>query len=416
MGKKLTELIAPSFYGVHQDIKAGRHTFYWMKGGRGSTKSSFVSVEIPLLLVQHPEMHAVCLRKIGNTVQHSVFPQIEWGIDQLGLSGEFSVKRSPLKMTYLPTGQNIYFAGVDDPHKIKSLKPRFGYIGIVWFEELDQFFGMEEIRNLNQSLMRGGDKFYEFFTYNPPKSRDNWVNIESEEEDPDRLTSHTTYEKVPKEWLGEQFFKEAEKLRKKNELFYRHEYLGEVTGTGGAVFENVEDIRLTDEQVEQFDKRYYGLDFGFAVDPLAFSEMYYDSKREDLYIFGEIHQQKLLNAIAAEMIKERVGRGHVIADSAEPKSIAEMVRRGLSIDGAKKGRDSVHYGIKWLQERAHIYIDKKRCPNTYREFTAYEYERNREGEFISAFPDKNNHSIDAVRYGMSNVIMQDMLVAKRVNF
>ena len=128
--------------------------------------------------------------------------------------------------------------------------------------------------------------------------------------------------------------------------------------------------------------------------------MYYDAKHEDLYIFDEIYQQKLTNSRASKIIQKKIGTRLIIADSAEPKSIKEMRDYGLRITGSRKGPDSVEYGIKWLQERAHICIDKRRCPNTYKEFVSYEYERNRDGQFIRAYPDKNNHAIDAIRYGM----------------
>lgn len=216
--------------------------------------------------------------------------------------------------------------------------------------------------------------------------------------------NHSTYLGVPREWLGERFFDDAEKLKEKNERAYEHEYLGKVTGTGGAVFENVEDMRMSDELVGNFDKLYYGLDFGFSMDPLAFVAIYYDAKHEDLYVFDEIYQQKLRNSMAVERIRPLAGTARIIADSAEPKSIAEMRDLGLRITGARKGRDSVEHGIKWLQDRARIYIDKRRAPNTYREFVSYEYERNRQGQFVSAYPDKDNHAIDAVRYAMSEVM------------
>ncbi|WP_200814270.1 PBSX family phage terminase large subunit, partial [Megasphaera vaginalis (ex Bordigoni et al. 2020)] len=238
-----------------------------------------------------------------------------------------------------------------------------------------------------------------------PKSQNNWVNEEKLFDDPDRLVHHSTYLGVPREWLGDRFFEDAEKLKARNEMAYRHEYLGEVTGTGGAVFENVEDMNMTDELVSSFDRLYNGCDFGFAVDPLAFTRMHYDAKRETLYIFDEVYQPKLKNKPAAEMIINRIGRELVIGDSAEPKTIAEMQELGVNMDGARKGRDSVEHGIKWLQNLEHIYIDKNRCPNTYREFVTYEYERNKEGQFISAYPDKNNHAIDSVRYACGKIIM-----------
>lgn len=396
----IADLIAPSFDDVFFDAEEHRHTFYMLAGGRGSTKSSFIGIRVPLLLMEHPHCHAVILRKVGNTIKNSVLSQIVWGLEQLGVLDRFRVKMSPPEITYKKTGQKILFFGLDDPAKVKSIKLPFGYIGMVWFEELDQFSGMEEIRNVLQSLLRGGSTYWVFGTYNPPKSRNNWVNEEILVDDPDRLVHHSTYLTVPENWLGPQFLAEAEKLKARNDMAYRHEYLGEVTGTGGAVFENVEDMTMSSEQVGQFDKLYYGLDFGFSVDPLAFVSMYYDAKHEDLYIFDEIYQQKLTNSKAAGFIKDKAENRRIIADSAEPKSIAEMKSAGLNIGGARKGPDSVDYGIKWLQDRAHIYIDKRRAPNTYKEFISYEYERNREGQYISAYPDKNNHAIDAVRYGM----------------
>lgn len=402
----IADRIARSFDSVFWDVQDHGHTFYWLPGGRGSTKSSFVGIEVPLLLMQHPQCHAVVLRKVGNTIKNSVYPQIQWGIEQLGVADRFKCITSPHEITYKATGQKILFFGVDDPMKVKSIKLPFGYVGIVWYEELDQFSGMEEIRNLNQSLLRGGETYWVFASYNPPKSRNNWVNEEILNEYPDRLVHKTTYLDVPREWLGEQFLLEAEKLKAKNETAYNHEYLGEVTGTGGAVFENVEDMAMTDEMISQFDRRYYGLDFGFAVDPLAFVAMHYDAKHEDLYIFDEIYQQKLTNSNAAQLILRKIGSQHIMADSAEPKSIAEMKAAGLFISGAKKGPDSVDYGVKWLQGRRRIYIDKRRAPNAYREFVSYEYERNRAGQYISAYPDANNHAIDAVRYGLWRVMQR----------
>lgn len=413
---KLSNIIAPHFWELHRDIRRHGHTYYWLEGGRGSTKSSDISIEIPPLMIKNPECHAVVLRKVGNTIKNSVYPQMQWGIDALGLTDKFRFKTSPHEITYKKTGQKILFFGVDDPQKIKSIKLPFGYVGICWIEELDQFSGMEEIRNLNQSLLRGGPIFWEFCSFNPPKSQNNWVNEEKLFDDPDRLVHHSTYLGVPRKWLGERFFEDAEKLKIKNEMAYRHEYLGEVTGTGGAVFENVEDMDMSDKFVGNFDRLYYGLDFGFAVDPLAYVAMYYDAKREDLYIFDEIYQQKLTNSQAAKSIKLRAKDSRILADAAEPKSIAEMAGFGLRISGARKGPDSIDFGMRWLQNRAHIYIDKRRCPNTYKEFVAYEYERNKDGQFISAYPDANNHSIDAVRYGLSEIMNRDKIVSRRVNY
>lgn len=416
MKVNIADMVAPSFDDVFFDVQEHKHTFYWLAGGRGSTKSSFVGIEVPLLLMQHPNCHAVVLRKVRNTIKNSVYPQIQWGIEQLGVIDKYRFITSPHEITYKPTGQKILFFGLDDPAKVKSIKLPFGYVGIVWFEELDQFSGMEEIRNALQSLLRGGDRYWVFCTYNPPKSRNNWVNEEILTADSDRYAHQSTYLTVPKEWLGEQFFLEAEKLKAKSEILYRHEYLGEVTGTGGAVFENVREMTMSASQIRDFSYIYHGLDFGFAVDPLAYVKLAYDRKHEDVYIFDEVYQQKLTNKKAMDRISGKVGNARILADAAEPKSIAEMAALGANISGARKGPDSVEFGMKWLQNQRNIFIDKKRCPNTYREFIGYEYERNRQGQFISAYPDKDNHSIDAVRYALSEVMTRDKIVTKRINY
>lgn len=402
---KLSDKMAPSFFSVHLDVKQHGHTHYVLAGGRGSTKSSYVSLEILLLLMQNPECHAVVLRKVANTLRNSVYTQMEWALDALHISDKWKMTISPMEMIRKATGQKILFFGVDDKAKIKSIKLPFGYVGVVWYEELDQFAGMEEIRNLNQSLMRGGSKFWCFSSYNPPKSANNWVNEEMLLDEQDRLVHRSDYLSVNPDWLGPQFIYEADKLKTKNETAYRHEYLGEITGTGGAVFENVTERRITDEEIQQFDRRKYGLDFGFAVDPLAFVSMHYDSKREILYIFDEIYQPKLTNRQAAVKIKKKITETALIrADSAEPKSIKELNELGLRVMAAKKGPDSVEFGIRWLQGLSAIVIDKKRCPNTYKEFVTYEYETTRDGQYISAYPDKNNHAIDAVRYGCEDLM------------
>ena len=274
MNLNIADLIAPVYDELFREVVNPEHpyTHFWLSGGRGSAKSSCISILGPLIMLmpENRSCHMVILRKVGNTLRNSVYNQILWGLEELGVIQYFKITKSPLELTYLPTGQRILFFGTDDKTKIKSIKLPFGYVGIVWFEELDQFAGMEEIRNLNQSLLRGGDRYWCFYSYNPPKSRDSWVNQEILVDEPDRYVLHTNYTQVPREWLGNQFLQEAEKLKAKNETLYLHEYMGEITGTGGAVFTNVEDMRMSDSMVAMFDHIYDGLDFGFTIDPLAY--------------------------------------------------------------------------------------------------------------------------------------------------
>lgn len=400
---RLKNIIAPSFYDIHNDIKNNRYTHYWLKGGRGSTKSSFAAIEIILGLMKDANSNAVALRKVKETLKDSVFEQLIWAIEKLKVSEYWDVKHNPMELTYIPTGQKILFRGADKPRKIKSIKVSKGYVKYIWYEEVDEFNGMEEIRMINQSLMRGGQQFVVFYTYNPPNSIRNWVNEEVLQQRTDRKIHHSTYLTVPREWLGEQFFIEAEHLKKVNEKAYRHEYLGEVTGTGGEIFANVTARKITDEEIKTFDRIKRGLDFGYAVDPVHYSVSHYDKTRRRLYIFYEIHQVAMSNRKLAELIKqENTGNKTIIADCAEPKSIAELKSYGINIRGARKGPDSVEYGIKFLQDLEEIIIDPERCPNTLREFLNYELEKDSNGNFKAEYPDKNNHSIDSVRYALED--------------
>ena len=404
---RLSDLIAPSFYTVHEDVKKGKYIHYWLKGGRGSTKSSFVGVEIPLGIMNDANKgkmtNAVVIRKVKDTLKDSVFGQIAWAIEKLGVSHLWDIPKAKLEITYIPTGQKILFRGADDPVKLKSTKVSKGYIKYLWYEELDQFSGMEEIRNINQTLIRGGEEFAAFYTYNPPKSVQSWVNTESTIKRNDRLIHHSDYRSVPRNWLGEQFFIEAEHLRKVKPTAYEHEYLGKVTGTGGEVFTNVKVREITDEEISKFDRIKRGIDFGYSIDPFSYGVMHYDKTRRRLYIYYEIYKVGLSNRKAAKLIKkENINNGPITADSAEPKSIDELKSYGLRIFGAKKGPDSVEYGIKFLQDLEEIIIDGKRCPNAAKEFLNYELEKDREGNFKAGFPDKNNHFIDCTRYALES--------------
>lgn len=400
---KLSKVIAPSFKEVHSAIKHDQYTHYWLGGGRGSTKSSFVAIEIILGIMRDKSANAVALRKVKDTLRESVYEQLTWAIELLGVSQYWHSNTHPLTLTYLPTGQKIIFRGADNPKKIKSIKFSKGYCKYIWYEEVDEFAGMEEIRMINQSLMRGGETFTVFYSYNPPKSMNNWVNTEVTLTRNDRLTHHSNYLTVPREWLGEQFIIEAEHLKNTKPTSYEHEYLGNVTGTGGEVFDNVQIRTISDEEIQSFWNIKRGLDFGYAIDPLSYGTMHYDRKKKRLYIFHELYKVGLSNYAAYQHIKEENKTNELIkADSAEPKSIHELRQYGLRIVGAKKGPDSIEYGIKFLQDLEAIIIDDTRCPNTAKEFLTYELEKDAYGDFKAKFPDKNNHAIDMVRYALND--------------
>lgn len=402
---RLSELLAPPFHEVHRAVKAGTVGEVVAKGGRGSCKSSYLSVELVLQLLTHPDCHAVVLRRVGNTLRASVYAQICWAVTALGLAGKFRCTVSPMECVYRPTGQKILFFGLDDPGKLKSLKLPFGYAGIAWFEELDQFAGPEEVRNAEQSIFRGGDFSLSLKSFNPPAMARSWANQYALETSPRRLVHHSSYLTTPPQWLGPRFLADAEELRSKNETAYRHEYLGEVVGSGTAVFENLRPEAIPEEQVRGFDRRYHGVDWGYWPDPWAYNAMAYDAARRVLFVYDELTRYRAGNADTAKLLLDRkVCQGpdeKLTADSAEPKSIGDYRAAGLPCRKVEKGPGSVDYRMKWPQSLAAIVIDPARCPDTVKEFSEYEYQRDRRtGVVLEGYPDAANHHIDAVSYGM----------------
>lgn len=404
--------IGKAFVDLNRYIDERKYLEYWLRGGRGSVKSSYWSEKVAELLENNPNMCAILIRKVGNTLKDSVYSQMLWGIDKLSetypeVKEHWKANKSPLEITNKNTGQKIYLRGADDAGKIKSIKPpKNMYIGIVVYEEFDQMNGMNEVRKIDQSVIRGGNDFIVFKVYNTPASAKHFVNEEARIPKEDRLIHTSTYLDVPREWLGDVFFSEAEYLKSVNERLYQNEYLGEETGTGGNVFENLELREITDEEINNFDYIYMGMDFGWFPDPLAWTKMCYQPSKKTLYIFDEFVVNKMSNQDVWNYLQENKGVTNddiIIADSADPKSIGDFRAYGSMMRGAEKGAGSVEYSMKWLSALAKIVIDPKRCPVSAQEFSTYEYQQDKDGNYITGYVDADNHTIDSVRYGLNQI-------------
>lgn len=368
--------------------------------------------------------NAIVFRLVAGTMRESVFSQISWAIDTLGVGHLWRGTVSPMRYEYIPTGAQIIFRGLDDASKLKSIKPKRGTFRYIWFEEFSELPGPNFTRNVLQSVMRGqGAQFVVFRTFNPPISKNNWANVFIQEPDERATTLLTDYTMIPPEWLGEAFLYEAERLKELNPKAYEHEYLGHPTGTGGEVFPTLEIRTITNEEINNMEYIYQGLDFGFAVDPAAFLRVSYDRKHDTIFLLDEIYKRGLSNAQLAREIKERgyhrgKGMGYIsptygvmsteskqliTADCAEPKSINDMRNESLTVVGCHKEPGCVEYRVKWLQHRR-IVIDPARTPEAYREFVNYSYETDKDGNFLSRLPDKDNHTIDACAYALDGLI------------
>ncbi len=400
----LRGLIAPVFYPVHADIRREGHSDYWLYGGRGSGKSSFVSLEIVLGMMRNPEANAVIYRRVADTLRESVYAQMLWALDRLNVTHLWQRRLSPMDLVYRPTGQRVLFRGADDPQKSKGIKLQKGFFRYLWFEELAEFPGMEPVHTIKASVIRGRGALT-FYTYNPPMTAADWVNREALKKIDGRMKHQSSYLDVPPEWLGETFLANAEAMRLQDEREYRHMYLGEVTGTGGQVFTNL-CLRAIRPEEWQGLPTYSGLDFGFSVDPDTLVRCAFSRKRRVLYVVREFAARGMQMEALAPEVNRRVGDDVVTCDNEDPRSIAGLRARRVRAIAARKGPDSINHGMKWLQTLAAIVIDPAVCPFAAKEFSEYEYERDKSGEIIPRYPDKNNHSIDAVRYAMESVSSQ----------
>lgn len=422
----ITECIAPCYTPIHQDMQEGRHTFYYFPGGRGSAKSSFCALEVVQGIMDNQEANGIVFRRYAATMRESTFSQIAWAIEMLGAGDLWKGNVSPMQFTYIPTGQQIQFRGVDDSAKIKSIKPRHGYFKFCWFEEFSEFDGPNMIRSVLQSVMRGGADFCILASFNPPISKAAWSNKYIQIPNAKALVFHSDYTMIPPEWLGEGFIAEAQRLEQVNPDAFKHEYMGIPTTTAGLVFPNVQARTISEEEIQGMQYFYAGIDWGFASDPLAFIRASYDSRKQTIYILDEIIKRGCSNQQAVELIAEKgfnlspdsAKRYHsifspehdpgpgdqlIICDSAEPKSVQDVRRLGLRAIACKKYPGSVNYGIRWLQSKT-IVIDQQRTPIAFQEFTEYEYMRTKDGEILSDVPDKNNHCIDSLRYALDQII------------
>ena len=404
---KISDVINPVFHEFWSYSKKHEYLRYVLKGGRSSAKSTHIGFRIVMDVIKYP-ITALCVRKVKDTLSESVYEQLKECINILGVEQYFDFRVSPLQNIYKPRGNKIIFRGADDPQKIKSLKVAKFPVADLWIEELAEFKNEDEITTIEQSVLRAelpkGLYYSFFYSYNPPKRKQNWVNkkFNVSVKPANTYIHHSTYLDNPH--ISKETVSEADEMKEKNPLKYRWIFLGEPIGSGVVPFSNLVFRKITDEEVASFDNIRQGNDWGYATDPLAFVRLHYDKTRRKIYFIDEIYGVKLFNRELAERLKKKgYDKTLTTADSAEPKSISEMkCEYDCNFKGAKKGPGSVEYGENWLDDLEEIVIDVNRTPNVAREFESIDYQTDRDGNAKAKLEDKDNHTIDATRYALEN--------------
>ena len=376
-----------------------------VKGSRGSKKSTTNSFWIPYMMMKYPLANTLVVRRVFNTHKDSTFTQLKWAINKLGVSHLWKFSKSPLEITYIPTGQKILFRGLDDPMSITSITVEHGHLCWCWFEEAFQVMNEDDFNKIDMSIR--GELPPGYFkqitlTFNP-WSEKHWLKKRFfDVVDEDILAITTNY--TCNEFLGEDDRKLFEKMKLNNPRRFNIEGLGNWGIAEGLIYSNFEELEFNIEEIKKRRniKSAFGLDFGYTNDPTAFIASLIDLDNNEIFIFDEHYQKGMSNKDISNMIKYKgYSKEKIVGDSSEPKSIDDIRKQGIyRIKGAKKGKDSILNGIQFIQDFK-IYVHPK-CENTIVELSNYVWDT-KEGNVINKPVDDYNHLMDALRYSMEDI-------------
>lgn len=422
-GKKIVSLpeVVGRGYGTFWNWK-GRYRA--VKGSRASKKSKTTALWFITNMMKYPDANTLVVRKTYRTLKDSCFTELKWAIHRLGVDAFWDVKESPLEMTYKPTGQKIYFRGLDDPLKVTSITVDQGCLCWMWIEEAYEISSEDDFNMLDESIRgavpEGSDLFKQItLTFNPWNEH-HWLKKRFFD-NPDDETLALTTNYMCNEWLDSADRKVFETMKKQNPRRYRVAGLGDWGIVDGLVYENwkeeaFEIISKADfldlDEAEQKAKNYvfkesvksaFGLDFGYTNDPAALFVGFIDTKDKKIYVYDEMYAAGLSNERIANNVQSMgYGKERIIADSAEPKSIDQLKGLGLKVKGAEKGKDSVNHGIQFIQD--YEIIIHPRCVNFLTEISNYTWDKDKLGNKLNRPIDDFNHLMDAMRYALEKFI------------
>ena len=375
-----------------------------VKGSRASKKSKTTALWYITNLIKYPQANLLVVRKTYRTLKDSCFTELKWAARRLGVEEHFIFKESPLEVTYKPTGQKIYFRGLDDPLKVTSVTVDVGCLCWMWIEEAYEVMKEDDFNVLDESI-RGECPEGLFkqitLTFNPWNER-HWIKKRFFDAEPDNDILAITTNYLCNEWLDAADLKVFETMKKNNPRRYAVAGLGGWGVVDGLVYENWREEYFELEQVRQY-KSAFGLDFGYTNDPSAFFVGFLDLENKRLYVYDEFYQPGMSNRkIADEVISMGYKKENITADCAEPKSIDELKGYGLKVKGAEKGADSILNGVQWIQDLE--IIIHPRCVNFLTEISNYTWDVDKFGTKLNKPIDDFNHLMDAMRYALEKFI------------
>ena len=401
--KRLPELVGKG-YATFWNFK-GRYRI--VKGSRRSKKSKTMALWLITNVMAYPQANALVVRKTYRTLKDSCFTELKWAIHRLGADAWWSIKESPLEMTYAPTGQKIFFRGLDDPLKITSISVEIGALIWMWIEEAYEITSESDFDTLAESMLGSlpeGHFKQITLTFNPWSDK-TWIKKRffDAADDPDVLAITTNY--LCNEWLSDADRKVFEDMRLKNPRRYRVAGLGDWGVSEGLIYENYREEAFDIDAIRQLPsvRSVFGLDFGYTNDETALFCGLVDTEAKTLWVFDELYQRGMSNErIHAEITAMGYAKERIRADCAEPKSIDRLRELGLTrIRAARKGRDSIRNGIDALQ--GYTIIVHPRCPSFLTEISCYCWAQDKNGKWLNEPVDEKNHLMDAMRYAFEEI-------------
>jgi len=395
--------------GGYDEMFAHKGRYICIKGSRASKKSKTTAIYWVLKMMRESHGNILCIRNTGATLRNSCFSDIKWAVERLGVQRYFKFRENPLQVTYVPFGTVILFRGLDDPLKLTSLSFDVGVLTGIWFEEVYEISDLAAVRAVDES-MRGlvppNHHKVCIMTLNP-WSEHHWIKSEffdRANENPEILAMTTTYK--CNEWLDEADLKLFEDMKRNNPRRYRVAGLGEWGVSEGTVYDNWEELWFDKNDIyskSRWLKPFYGLDFGYSTSPTAFIAGFCDLKTKSIWIYDEIYKPGMTNPqIYQELAYKGYSKEKIVADSAEPKSIAELQTLGCNrMVKARKGNDSIVHGIQLIQQ-FHIYV-LPTCVNTITELSNYRWQKDKTGTIINKPVPEYDHLMDALRYAILGI-------------
>ena len=397
----LPEIIGKGYGKFWKDKE---HRYIALKGSRGSKKSKTTALWIIYNMMKYPKSNTLCIRQIANTLRDSVFADLQWAAERLGVSHLWDFPKGKLEVRYVPTGQRILFRGLDNPLSLTSLAVPKGVLNFVWIEEAYQI--TEDAFDKIDMSIRGElppDYFFRIMLTFNPWSQHSWLKTRFFDE-PDKFTLPLTTTYTCNEWIGQQTIEIFEQMKIRNPRRYQIEGLGEWGVSEGLIFSNwsVENFDLSELPNKNELINCNGMDFGFE-DPTTLIRSAVDTTNKVIYVYEEYWNQHMTPDHIEEMIKSNnLQKVQIIADNARPEIIAQLNRKGCNIKACKKGRDSVLTGINFIQD--YKIIVHPTCNNIQKELSLYAWLKDKEGKTLDKPEDNNNHCIDALRYSLEPIM------------